>query len=72
MLVYPNPSKGIFTVVATETAQVTIINMQGKIVVETPIQIGNNLVDMSKQAQGIYCMKITQQGQQTFKKIVLH
>ena len=72
VLIYPNPSKGIFTVVATEGAQVTITNMQGKIVVEKPIQTGNNFVDMSQQAQGIYCMKITQQGQPIFKKIVLH
>lgn len=54
---YPNPSSnGIFTITATEYSLVKIVDLQGKVVAETPLLPGLNPINLSFLTAGSYLM----------------
>lgn len=74
-LVYPNPSKGIFSL-ATGTNEITgieVYDVTGKIIVsKRDIGISNSeiQIDLTPASQGIYFVKITANNQSTVKRII--
>jgi YD repeat-containing protein len=73
--IFPNPTRGDLNVNITnlkenEHLTVTIYDMNGRTIINTPITEGSNAVDMNSQAQGMYIMLITNGKEQLEYKIV--
>jgi len=69
--VYPNPSKGIFTVVADNAIEIKVIDSNGKTVF-----IKNNVakkedIDLREMPKGIYILKIITDNTNVLRKIVI-
>jgi hypothetical protein len=66
--IYPNPTSGIMNITGDKNIEKIIIrNVLGEIVSESSSQ----LIDISKQANGIYFVEVTSQKLKTVKKIIL-
>ena len=75
ILVYPNPSKGIFNITFGNIQPTTIdvYDLSGKIILsKKDIQVSNieTSIDLSNASQGIYFVKITANNQSTVKRII--
>ncbi len=74
LLVFPNPTRGKFTVKGLHTSEkptITIHNMMGQLVQEIQ-PVGNEaLLDISQQPAGNYVVRIQGERQSTVKKITL-
>jgi hypothetical protein len=57
VVIYPNPTNGMFTVEANE-GQIRILNLEGKVVVET-LMNNKNTIDISNQPAGAYILFLT-------------
>lgn len=72
--IYPNPSNGIFKLFAPneiDKASMEILDVQGRIFYRNTIHNGDNLIDLSGVADGVYFVKIsTAEGKQQFTKII--
>jgi len=60
ILVYPNPSSGIFTVHAehTEMIEVQVYTLQGTLVYKNREFVSGELIDLSQQAAGAYILQV--------------
>lgn len=67
--VYPNPSKGLFTVELASTSQVIIVDALGKVVYTQTLENGKHSVDISKFANGLYILKATSNDKSTTVRI---
>ena len=57
--IYPNPTKGVFNIrTDAQQLEVAISNLMGEIVATTTIENGLQQIDLSKQAKGIYFVKL--------------
>ena len=52
--IYPNPSNGLITLQATEYSLVKVVDLQGKVVAETPLLAGSNPLDLRFLKAGVY------------------
>lgn len=72
--VYPNPSKGIFTVEMKngkmQAAQVEIYNYMGERVYNAALQ-ATSRIDLSNQAEGVYFVQVKTSGGVLTKKIIV-
>ena len=75
VVVYPNPSKGIFTVslgnLLPETIEV--YDLMGKLILKNKAIIVSNFqtsIDLTSVAQGVYFIKISANGQNSVKRII--
>lgn len=69
---YPNPSKGIFTLTVPTSSKIEVVNVQGKIVLEKEMNDAlTTSIDLSSKAVGIYYMKVINNDRTVFRKIVL-
>jgi hypothetical protein len=77
VLVYPNPSSGVFTIDMknnlTGSAIIKVYNMVGEEVKNINCNGCNNrtTLDLSKQAQGVYYLQISNKDQTITKKIII-
>jgi hypothetical protein len=74
ILIYPNPSGGVFNISNNkniETAEVIIINLEGKIVYQGKYHSENNVIDLSDKAKGVYIIKINYEGKSIDTQIIL-
>ncbi len=71
--VYPNPSNGIITIEMPNALNTTIevSNAIGQIVHTSISNAAKTMINLSKQANGIYYIRLNINGQQAFKKITL-
>ena len=68
---YPNPSDGIFTVSVATTSQYSIYSIVGQLISEGQFVQGDNSLDLSAMAGGIYLMAVTDaSGKTTDHKLV--
>ncbi|MDN3619637.1 endonuclease [Polaribacter undariae] len=68
---YPNPTDGnavYFKI--TESAEVNIYNVLGKLIKKAAINTNNNSIDTSNLAKGIYLVKINSENQSITKKLI--
>lgn len=77
LAIFPNPSKGIFTIsfgdIKPETIEV--YDITGKILMQKSgleIDTAQTTLDMTQSADGIYFVKITSENQTTTKRILKH
>lgn len=67
--VFPNPTKGIFTIKNTENADVTVYSIIGKEVVKQQANGIEKKIDLSKFEQGTYIVRISAEGNEVIKKV---
>ena len=72
LIVYPNPSAGIFTVHSEETIikQIDITNLFGEEIFTTTVANSETTIDLSKQAKGIYFIQVLTEKGIINKKII--
>ncbi len=70
--IYPNPAKNNLFIETTLNSDihVSIVNMLGNEVVNT--KVTNNTVNVSNLASGIYIVKITEEGKNSTKKLIIN
>lgn len=76
IILYPNPSNGIFTISKNNSIQISkikIFDTNAKLLKEIngDIENQNNTVDLSELSKGMYFMEISNQEDKTVKKILL-
>lgn len=72
ILVYPNPNNGIFNIALStikDEVQVTIYNLSGQQIEHLPLK-DKGIIDISKQPNGIYFVKVIHQHQVITQKII--
>lgn len=70
VLVYPNPSKGVFNIQSNvQKLEYTLVNIQGQILDKGKVL--QNQVDFSKFSQGVYFLKLTNNNDNLVKRIVI-
>ena len=75
VVVYPNPSKGLFTISFgdIQPSAIDVYDVSGKIILsKKEVQISNfeTAIDLTDAASGIYFVKITANNQSTVKRII--
>ncbi|MBX3164129.1 MAG: T9SS type A sorting domain-containing protein [Bacteroidetes bacterium] len=63
-IVYPNPSKGEFTVKTEKEMTVLIYDIQGKVVLKQEVKSGENVINLNAQSSGQYLMKAVSEERQ--------
>ena len=69
--IYPNPCSGIFTVRGENINKIEITDSNGKIILKQNDIIEFNNFDLTKEAKGIYFVKITNSNSISTQKIVI-
>jgi hypothetical protein len=71
--VYPNPTKGIFTIglpLGSNASSIEILNLTGQVLQEEKIKDTRTIINLSDYADGIYILKIVANGETTYRKIL--
>ena len=69
--VYPNPTKGEFTLEGEGLSHVRIVNAYGQMVYNAEVEGNQVRIDLSQMSKGIYMMHIEAEGGQAVRKIVV-
>jgi dienelactone hydrolase len=70
--IYPNPTANNFTISSKESGSFQTIDLNGKIVLQSLFQIGNNTV-ITDLNEGIYIISVTaKSGKRYFKKLIIN
>ncbi len=59
VILYPNPSTGLFNIVANADMTMRVTNVIGKIVLTAPVYSGVNTYELKNQPAGIYFVKLS-------------
>lgn len=72
LLVFPNPSDGRFTVTAESEWIMTVLDLQGRIIMTDKVSPGTNQIRLQKASPGFYFLKLTDinNASQTIRIIV--
>jgi PKD repeat protein len=78
--VFPNPTKGIFTVslsgIAAQATQVMVFDMQGRLVKDATLQsTGGTMsaeIDLASNGNGVYFVKLVSGSQTSTHKLIVH
>lgn len=65
---FPNPAKGAVTINASIEGIVKVMGLRGETIISTEIQEGNNQVDISALAAGVYLLTYTNDAFETLTK----
>jgi len=71
VLVYPNPSKDVFTILTPDEAVVSVISLQGQVISEQKATSENTVLNLSNKASGVYFIKITSENKTVVRKVIL-
>ena len=63
IIVYPNPSNGLFNLQTTSIIEITIKDVLGKIILSIKINAGSYQINLNDQAKGIYFLKVNSNEQ---------
>lgn len=69
--IYPNPSKGRFSLVLENRARVSIIDMHGRMLNSTKKEAGTSVMDYNL-AAGTYIIRVKTEEGASFKKLVIY
>jgi uncharacterized repeat protein (TIGR01451 family) len=64
--IYPNPTKGMFSVLAEDIESIEVLNLQGKLI----IRCKESEIDLSNKPSGIYFVKVTTGEQTVIRKLI--
>ncbi len=70
VLIYPNPSNGVFTIEVEQDAKVVIMNALGAVVKNDLLLAGKNSINLYEFATGVYFAKVTIANKQTVVKLI--
>ena len=71
-LIYPNPTKGIFNIrTDANNMKVEVYSTLGRLVANEIIHGGVQQIDLSKQAKGVYFVKLMHKGTTEQRKLVV-
>lgn len=70
--IYPNPSNGILTISTENNVDVTITDITGKVVFTKNNVSNNESINLSGLQKGVYLAKLTAEGVEETKKIILN
>ena len=69
--IYPNPVNQVFFIESEKPCYLTIVNLTGKVVYENQIREGTTSIDFTRQAPGIYLVKLEgQDGEVKVSRLV--
>lgn len=71
LIVYPNPSTGIFTLSAAINSYITVSTITGKQILSQQISTINPSIDLTNQPNGVYFLQFTSEKGSFSKKIIL-
>lgn len=71
VLIYPNPSHGIFTVAASDLIKITILDLNGRILKEVYNLDKENVIDLSSFSVGLYFVKTETKLKTEIQKIIV-
>jgi hypothetical protein len=71
--VFPNPSSSIFTLKkpSSSPATIEVVSVLGNTVIKTTIQGETSTIDLTKEARGVYFIKVTEGSEFYIQKIIL-
>ena len=73
--IYPNPSNGIFKIEKSNSIgnmEIEVYDIYGKVILSQEMNNNLNTIDLKTVSKGIYMVKITSNGLQTMKRIVVN
>jgi PKD repeat protein len=68
---YPNPSKGDFTIVLNEASNVIVYNVLAEIIIDKTLQAGKHQFNIDSKAAGVYFVKAISGNKQNVVKLVI-
>ncbi|WP_163408148.1 FG-GAP-like repeat-containing protein [Flavobacterium ajazii] len=68
--IYPNPSTGIFYLQPPSDKQLEIYNSLGQLLITKKVNSGTNKIDISDKADGVYFVKIIENGNTSNFKVI--
>ncbi|MBQ0787683.1 MAG: T9SS type A sorting domain-containing protein [Oceanihabitans sp.] len=70
--IYPNPAKNrIYVASNLQESQIQVYDITGKLVLKTQMQFGENALDISAMAPGVYLARILADGKSQTKKLII-
>ncbi len=70
--IYPNPAKNrIYVASNLQESQIQVYDITGKLVLKTQMQFGENAIDISAMAPGVYLARILAEGKSQTKKLII-
>ncbi len=69
--IYPNPSQGQFTIETKQKGQLTVYNLQGKMLLQKNLEKTTENVDLSGFGKGIYMLRIEGKEGMSFRKVII-
>lgn len=70
ILLFPNPSEGLFTVYLNNATKVTITNTLGNVVFEKELSAGESNIDLSNEMNGVYLINIQDSNKNRMVKFI--
>lgn len=67
---YPNPNKGVFTIELPIVANVSVINVIGKEILNKNIEAGKNTINLTDFSTGVYFVKVKSGESQVIYKVI--
>lgn len=67
--VYPNPANNVINVANAENAQVSVFDVNGRMMFNTESAAANQTIDATNFANGLYIVRIVENGNVTTKKV---
>jgi hypothetical protein len=68
--IYPNPSSGKFFIQAGSRSEIQIYNALGSVIYNGKLEEGSNTINLNEQADGIYYIRIKENTDQAYYKII--
>jgi len=73
IVLFPNPSTGVFTVTGENLKQIEVFDILGQKVTSLQVNGDQTAIDLSGQPAGVYFVNVTdKEGRQCVKKVVKH
>lgn len=72
-LIYPNPSKGLFTILAAVDCELMVYDVLGKVNYSGLLQANQaNQINLNQATPGLYIIKITTKGNILFRQLIIN
>lgn len=68
--VYPNPSNGIFNIANFDNGSISILNVEGRVILNREIQSSNQQIDLTAWPDGIYFIQVLNDGHLYSSKLI--
>jgi hypothetical protein len=71
LLVYPNPSNGEFNInITQDNVIIEVLDILGKVILNENISSGTNKINLSENTNGLYFLRVSQNGQTQVIKLI--